>query len=64
MTIEQMIKKIRCPECLGDVEVPEDVIVGEVLECLDCGAELEVYEINGNEVKVRVAEMGGEDWGE
>ena len=55
---------VRCPECDGEVEVPEDVLIGEILCCSDCGLELEVQEIEGDEIKVVKAEIEGEDWGE
>jgi len=55
---------VKCPECDGDVEVPNDVLVGEILCCPDCGLELEVQEIQGDQVKVAKAEIEGEDWGE
>lgn len=57
-------RTVLCPECLAEVEVPEDVLVGEVLDCPDCGIELEVCEVSDKGVEVRVAEISGEDWGE
>ena len=33
-----------CPECDGQIEVPIDAMIGEVFECSNCGAELEVVE--------------------
>ena len=30
-----------CVECDAEVEVAADVMVGEILECAECGAELE-----------------------
>ena len=40
-----------CPECYFEFELDEGVILGEVLTCEDCGAELEVFEIKNDEVK-------------
>jgi len=57
-------KVVECPECLAQFEVPDDVIVGEIVECPDCGVELEVYEVGESGVKVRVAAVEEEDWGE
>ncbi|MBD3352494.1 MAG: lysine biosynthesis protein LysW [Candidatus Lokiarchaeota archaeon] len=39
-------------------------MVGEVIACPDCGADLEILEINNDVVKCQVAEMSEEDWGE
>ena len=36
---------IHCPDCRGRFEVePSDIIEGEVLECVLCGAEVEVIQ--------------------
>ncbi len=50
-----------CPECDAQISV-EDVIVGEILVCPDCGVELEV--INLNPLTIDIAPMEVEDWGE
>ncbi|MHA1799183.1 MAG: lysine biosynthesis protein LysW [Candidatus Helarchaeota archaeon] len=56
--------KAICPECFFEFELDEGVILGEILTCEDCGAELEVIEIKNDEVKLQVAETEEEDWGE
>lgn len=53
---------VLCPECEADVEVEEDVMVGEVVVCPDCGAELEVVDVNPPSVEL--APEVEEDWGE
>jgi alpha-aminoadipate carrier protein LysW len=55
---------VKCPNCDADIEIPPDVIKGEILSCPDCGLEVEVTEIKGEKVEVRIAEIEGEDWGE
>ena len=35
-----------CPECGVEIEVPEEVSLGEMVECAHCGAELEVIGLN------------------
>lgn len=53
---------IVCTECEGPIEVPGDVIVGEIVPCASCGAELEV---TGTEpLEVAPAPEVQEDWGE
>ena len=51
-----------CPEC--DAEVPLDggTVVGEVVPCPDCGAELEVSALQP--ARLVVAPPEEEDWGE
>ncbi|GMV41208.1 MAG: hypothetical protein AMXMBFR64_29240 [Myxococcales bacterium] len=39
-----------CPECGEDVELPEDVEEGEIVECDNCGAELDVTSLDPPEV--------------
>jgi alpha-aminoadipate carrier protein LysW len=31
-----------CPECNGDVPLPDGIEPGEMVHCPDCGAELEL----------------------
>ncbi len=51
-----------CPVCANDIEFESDTIVGEILECSDCGSELEV--MNFSPDVVEVAPEPEEDWGE
>ncbi|MEM7113756.1 MAG: lysine biosynthesis protein LysW [Chloroflexota bacterium] len=53
---------VECVVCEAPVEMPEDVIVGEVLVCEDCGAELEVTSLAP--LTVEEAPEVEEDWGE
>lgn len=53
---------VLCIECEGVVEVAADVMLGELLECPDCGAELEV--VNLNPLSLELAPEIEEDWGE
>ena len=52
-----------CPECDARIEL-EDPVVREVIECGECGVELEIESIEGEKVNLVVAELQGEDWGE
>lgn len=51
-----------CPECDGEVPLGDDVIVGEIVTCPDCGADLEVMSLNPS--KMELAPEEEEDWGE
>ena len=56
--------KTRCLDCLGEIEVPDDAIVGEILDCPDCGLELEVGSIEDGKVELQKLILEKEDWGE
>ena len=51
-----------CPVCKLKVELPDDVVEGEVVEH-DCGVVLEVKILNGK-VELKALEGILEDWGE
>lgn len=55
---------MKCPECEGGINVPDDVVLGEIVSCPDCGQEFEVHGIKGGDVELKPAEVEGEDWGE
>jgi alpha-aminoadipate carrier protein LysW len=57
-----MNKITECPVCGVEVEILEDTIQGELINCGDCGTELEVISINP--AKVVEAPQEEEDWGE
>lgn len=57
------MKKAKCPDCDAELEIPEDVMQGEVLSCPSCGLELEVKQ-NGNSLELQELIIEGEDWGE
>jgi alpha-aminoadipate carrier protein LysW len=44
--------------------VPDDVVVGEIITCPDCGTDFEVSEVKEKGVSIKPAETVGEDWGE
>ena len=54
----------KCPECDGDVEIPDDVMDGEIISCQDCGEEFEVSFNEKKDIKLKPAEVVAEDWGE
>ena len=53
---------MNCPECEATLQLPDDVIEGEIVPCPDCGAELEV--LNTDPITLGLAPEEGEDWGE
>ena len=57
-----MSKKAECPECAADVALPDDVMEGEIVQCAECGVELEVISLDPPELDLAPEEE--EDWGE
>lgn len=53
---------VECPVCEAEVQIAKNAIVGEIVECADCGTELEVISLDP--VKVEEAPEVEEDWGE
>jgi len=51
-----------CPECAGMIEMDEDVMEGEIIDCPDCGVELEVVSLEP--LTLDLAPEEEEDWGE
>ena len=51
-----------CPECEAVVPVPPDCEPGQVVQCGECGAELEVVTVEPPEFTLAPPEE--EDWGE
>ena len=53
-------KTILCPDCKdedkGQIIAPDDVEVGEILECPNCAAEVEVVSIDPLEVRLIIEE--------
>lgn len=56
------MNRIECLECAAELTVNDDVMQGEILTCDDCGAELEVIELEPLTLDLAPLEM--EDWGE
>ncbi|MBM3895644.1 MAG: lysine biosynthesis protein LysW [Thaumarchaeota archaeon] len=54
---------MNCPDCDGNINVPADASVGEIVSCPDCGADFEIAK-KGGSIELKQAETVGEDWGE
>jgi alpha-aminoadipate/glutamate carrier protein LysW len=53
-----------CLECEAKMKINDDVVVGEIISCQDCGADYEIASLNNGIVTIKVAESVKEDWGE
>ena len=51
-----------CPVCGAELTLGDDVVPSELIECTDCGIELEVESVDP--VLVKEAPTAEEDWGE
>ena len=51
-----------CPICAAEISLGEDTINGELMECSDCGTELEVK--GTDPFVLEEAPQVEEDWGE
>lgn len=56
------MQQAECVECGAMIDVPADVMQGEILTCGDCGADLEVVGLEPLALDLAPLEM--EDWGE
>jgi alpha-aminoadipate carrier protein LysW len=56
-----MSQEVLCPECEGPLSV-QDPMVGEIMPCVHCGADLEVVSLNP--LRLELAPEEEEDWGE
>jgi alpha-aminoadipate carrier protein LysW len=57
-----MSEQTTCPQCAAPIELAPDTIQGEILQCPDCGVELEVMSLDP--ISVDLAPEVEEDWGE
>lgn len=51
-----------CPICEAEVEIVEGTVIGELMECGDCGTELEITKVDP--IEIQEAPEVEEDWGE
>lgn len=48
--------KVNCPDCGKEIVCPEGVTVGEILECGECGTEVEVVTVKPVTVRELIEE--------
>ena len=53
-----------CPECAAPCELADDVMEGEIVQCGECGVELEVVSLAPAKLGLAPEEEEEEDWGE
>lgn len=55
---------INCVDCGAEIEIPEDVIQGEIISCPDCGLDFVAMEDESGLLSLQELMIEGEDWGE
>ena len=55
-------RQYACTECGYELTIPVDTVKGEILQCSDCGVDLEVLSLESLEIGLAPEEE--EDWGE
>ncbi|MFQ5538436.1 MAG: lysine biosynthesis protein LysW [Gemmatimonadota bacterium] len=58
-----MNETLECIVCGGPVSLQATPLLGELLDCRDCGSELEVVALEPA-ARLEEAPMAAEDWGE
>lgn len=53
---------VACPVCGGDVNISEDIVANELIDCGECATELEVVSLDP--LELAQAPEAAEDWGE
>ena len=53
---------MNCPECEATITLSADLLDGEIIQCPDCGVELEV--LSTEPLELALAPAIEEDWGE
>lgn len=61
MATKTVTAQVECPECYGSISL-EDVMEGEIIQCEECGVDLEVVSIDP--IELGLAPEEEEDWGE
>jgi alpha-aminoadipate carrier protein LysW len=65
LKIQKSHSSTKCPDCYAGLDIPCDVVAGEILSCPVCGLELEVKKVVGGEgLNLQELIIEGEDWGE
>ncbi len=54
MNLEE--NKIICPDCQAEIIKPETMAVGDILECAECGTEVEILSLEPIKYKELVEE--------
>lgn len=62
MTNQVELQQLTCIVCDGLIDMDDHVELNELVECMDCGAELEVTSLSP--LTLVELDLEGEDWGQ
>ena len=51
-----MTKIVECPDCKEPIIIPDDSETGEIVDCQNCGAEIEILCLNPLQVTLVIEE--------
>jgi len=57
-------EKMQCYDCNTEFEIPNDVVIGEIVTCPGCGLEFEVKRVESSFITLEELIVESEDWGE
>jgi len=57
-------EKMQCYDCNTEFEIPNDVVIGEIVTCPGCGLEFEVKQVESSLITLEELIVESEDWGE
>jgi alpha-aminoadipate carrier protein LysW len=60
--VEKKKENAVCPECASELKLDDQTMISEILQCTDCGVELEITCLDP--LAVETAPEEEEDWGE
>lgn len=58
------MKTSNCPVCQATLQFSQELFRGELIQCVECGVDLEVISVNQNQIGLGTAPEIEEDWGE
>lgn len=57
------VSPLPCPMCEAEISLEDNVLSGELIQCLECASDIEVIATDGR-VTLTMAPDVQEDWGE
>ena len=46
------MKKTKCPDCKNEITIPKNTDIGEIIECKNCGAEMELLSLKSLKLEI------------
>lgn len=55
------VKTAKCPECEGDIDISPNDVMGDTIECDECGVELELTGPDDDPIGLELIEENDDD---